>query len=406
MMTFNTPEAYVWVWLPNAEKPIVAGLLEKNAEGHDFFYGKSYLNSSDAIAFSKFEMPLIQGQRFTSKDTLFHVFSDALPDAWGQRVLLHKYNHALSPLDLLLFSSSDRIGALHFQSSPEIYQPQYENSASVEQLMEAVGLVEQGQPLPESLALALLHGTSIGGARPKAFVDAGNKKYIVKFRASTDIYPIVQAEYAAMSLAKKIGLQVANVELASSAGKYMLLVERFDRKFSEGKWTRQFLSSALSLLDLNEFQGRYASYLDLADIMRKVCRDSNNNLRELFRRMIFNILIGNTDDHAKNHAFFWDGKYYELTPAYDICPYLRAGQEATQAMQVGKWGSHSTLQNAKSRASSFGLTAEEAQEEIEKLTEAVRKCWPAVCEEAKLTKLQQAQLSGSAVLNPYCFVVH
>lgn len=403
MTTFNRAQAYVWVWLPCAEKPVVAGLLEKNAQGHDFFYGKSYLNSPDAIAFSKLEMPLIQGQRLRSKDVLFRVFSDALPDAWGQRVLLNKYNQTLSLLDLLIFSSSDRIGALHFQLSPDIYQPQYEDSASMEQLMEAVTLVERGQPLPESLILALLHGSSIGGARPKAFIDAENKKYIVKFSASTDIYPIVQAEYAAMSLAKKIGLQVANVKLVSSTGKYMLLVERFDRDWNEGKWARKFLSSALSLLDLNEFQGRYASYLDLADIMRKVCRDSKNNLRELFRRMIFNILIGNTDDHAKNHAFFWDGEYYELTPAYDICPYLRAGQEATQAMQVGKWGSHSTLQNAKSSANSFGLSAQEAQAEIDSMTDAVRKAWPLVCEEARLTKLQQAQLSGSAVLNPYCF---
>jgi serine/threonine-protein kinase HipA len=163
---------------------------------------------------------------------------------------------------------------LHFQSSSDLYQAQYENHATLEQLMEAASRIENGQALSEELALALLHGSSVGGARPKALLESGNKKYIAKFSSTGDIYPIVQAEYAAMWLADKVGIKTANVELIFSFGKYILLVERFDRDFQDGAWSRKFLTSALCLLNLGEMEGRYASYLELADVIRKVSRES------------------------------------------------------------------------------------------------------------------------------------
>src|SRR3990167_353286 len=115
MTTFNHDSAFVWIWLPGAIEPIVAGKLEKNDKWHDFYYGQSYLSDSKAISLFDNELPLLKSRRFTSRSDIHYCIRDSLPDAWGQRVLQHYYSHPISVLDTLLLSSSDRIGALHFQ---------------------------------------------------------------------------------------------------------------------------------------------------------------------------------------------------------------------------------------------------------------------------------------------------
>lgn len=404
MTISNHKEAYVWVWLPDAVQPIVAGKLEHEGSYHDFFYGQTYLNNPSAIALEKNDLPLLKGHRFKSIQELHPVFCDSLPDMWGRRILFNKYYNApLSSLDMLLFSSSDRIGALHFQENSTEFTPRFENDASLEQLMEAATIIENGKSLPEELAIALFHGTSVGGARPKALLNEKDHKYIAKFGSSTDLFPLVQAEYATMLLGKKIGLNVSPVRLVKISGKYILLVERFDRIKMNNGWSRKFIISGLTMLRLEEIEARYASYLNLADEIRKCSQSPIKDLNELFERMIFNILVGNTDDHAKNHAFFWNGQHHKLTPAYDICPYLRVRQQATQAMIVGKQGSFSLLKNALSAAPWFQLSDQQANDKIDLMVEKIKSFWPDVCEQAELTQLQQQQLNGTAILNPYCF---
>jgi len=405
MTHFNHNNAYVWIWLPGATTPIIAGKLEKQGPQYTFYYGQSYIQNPNAIALSKTELPLISGKRFTPLKSIHYAIRDALPDAWGRRILHHYYGVPdLSTLDILLLSSSDRIGALHFQTTAEQFEPQYENHATLEQLQEAAMLIERGQIIPKELDIALNHGTSIGGARPKATIETNSSKYIAKFSASTDLFPIVQAEFAALWLAKKANLDVPTIKLVKVSGRYVLLVERFDRKKISNAWARKFMISGLTMLALDESEGRYASYLDLADHIRHQCREPIKTLTELYRRMVFNIIIGNTDDHAKNHAFFWDGQEYTLTPAYDICPYPRVGQEATQAMTVGEHGSYSRLSNALSASKWFELTEKEAQQIIKNLVELVEAYWPEACEHAELTPIQQKHFTGTAVLNPFIFL--
>lgn len=404
MTIFNSNNCFVWIWLPDKNKPVVAGKLEKNDFHHDFFYGQSYLTNPRAIALSKHELPLIKSKRFTSNNLIHPVIRDALPDSWGQRVLTHRYpNVNLSIIDLLTLSSSDRIGALHFQLTADQYLPHHENHATIEQLLEGASLIESGESIPDNLMAALIHGTSIGGARPKALIDAHKKKYIAKFASSTDIYPIVQAEFACMWLADKLSLNTAPVTLARVQEKYVLLVERFDRIQTTNGWSRKFMISGLTMLGLQESEAKYASYLELADQIRRTSPTPTKDLHELFRRMVFNILIGNTDDHAKNHAFFWDGQYYSLTAAYDLCPYPRSGQQATQAMIVGKQGSYSQLSNALTGAAWFELSERDAKQKIDKLIDGVKTHWPEACDAAKLSTIQNKLLTNSAILNPYCF---
>lgn len=402
MKTFDQRACYVWAWLPNHAEPLVCGKLQQAGNKYEFFYASSYMQLEVAIPLAH-NMPL-GPEIFTPKYELSGAFSDSLPDAWGRRVLNHHYKTLnMSPIDMLLLSSTDRIGALHFQNQPSQYQSHDEDHATIEQLRQACEMIEKGETLPKSLDVAIAHGTSVGGARPKALIDADDLKYIAKFSSSTDFYPIVKAEFAVMWLAGKIGLDVAKTKLIDVGGKSALLVNRFDREKVSKKWRRKFITSALTLLELDEIEARYASYLDVADSIRKFNQDPRSQLLELYRRMVFNILVGNTDDHAKNHAFFWDGESYKLTPAYDICAYPRAGQEATQAMIIGELGAQSTLKNALSGASYFLLDSKDARHEIDQIYELIKEHWSEAAQQAKLTNVQKQQLENSSILNPYCF---
>lgn len=404
----NHTELAVWVWLPGQGAPVLAGelrLLDPLEEAYQFHYVSDYVARADAIAFCVKDLPLQAGKVFSIKGGLPWPLRDSLPDAWGRRLLQHRYpGFPMNDLDRLLLSSHDRIGALHFQLLGDDHAPPLtEPHATLEQLIEITHFVEAGEFLPPSLDIALNHGTSVGGARPKALIDTEGGKYLAKFSSSTDTFPVVQYEYAMMLLARRVGINVADVELVTVQKKHALLVKRFDRCLVDGVWSRRFMTSALTLLRLHESEGRYASYLDLAGKMRECCADAEGDLRELFRRLVFNILVGNTDDHAKNHAFFWDGACYVLTPAYDICPYPRAGQEATQAMVLGSEGARSQLVNALSGVAAFGLEDVAAREVIDNTVDEVKSSWGEVCDEAGLTELQKQQLQGTAILNPFVF---
>jgi len=337
---------------------------------------------------------------------------DAAPDAWGRRILIHKKcanlganiaNTELDELTYLLESGSDRIGCLDFQQSPSEYIPRSTVAVSLADLQASAACVERGVPLSEDLGQALYHGTSIGGARPKVLIESGNKKYIAKFSASSDIYSVVKVEFIAMRLAKQVGLHVATVLLTQAAHKDVLLIERFDRQKTSNGWQRKGMLSALTLFGLDEMMARYASYETLADIIRFRFNEPSVTLKELFSRLVFNILTGNTDDHARNHAAFWDGKVLTLTPAYDICPQLRSGNEASQAMLISGANRMSKLTSCIDAASHFLLSADEALQIIKGQVAVIETQWQAVCDEAGLSKTDRSLFWQRQFLNPYVF---
>ena len=164
------------------------------------------------------------------------------------------------------------------------------------------------------------HGTAIGGARPKALIRDGDVKYVAKFSSSNDAWNVVKAEFVAMRLAGLAGLDAAPVKLVRALDKDVLLVRRFDRERAGTGWTRRAMVSALTILGLDERMAAHASYEDLADVVRARFTAPAAALRELFGRMTFNVLVGNTDDHARNHAAFWDGAALALTPALRRLP--------------------------------------------------------------------------------------
>ncbi len=405
MTISNAQSAFVWIWLPGEIEPVVAGRLEMHDGRMLFTYGRSYRELANAIAFSPVELPLQEGTfEPMGMNTIHPCLRDAAPDAWGRRVVAYKYpGLGADELDYMLLSSSDRIGALDFQLSSTEYLPRGLSHPALDELLEVASLIERNQPLPPELDHALLHGTSVGGARPKALISDGDQQYIAKFSSTTDTYNVVKGEYAAMRLAKLAGIHVADVSLQHIIGRDVLLVKRFDRNPTTAGVCRQAMLSGLSLLGLNEMEARYASYKDFADLIRQHFVKPRETLHELYCRLVFNVLIGNTDDHARNHTAFWDGKNLSLSPSYDLCPQVRTGREATQAMQLeGEEGNHSTLSNVLSICASFQLDEESAKEIINTLFALVEKKWTEVCDEADMSTVERERFWQHAILNPYC----
>lgn len=404
-------EAFVWLWLPDAADPVVAGRLGFEGNRFIFNYGKSYLARPDAISVFDRELPLQSGALPPLPGlSIPGCIRDAAPDAWGRRVLINKLlgqrgrdadTAELDELTYLLESGSDRIGALDFQRSATEYVPRAMDSATLDELLESAERVEKGVPLSSELDQALHHGTAIGGARPKALIRDGKKKYVAKFSSSTDVYSVVKAEFLAMRLAQHCGLDVAPVMLRRVSGKDVLLVERFDRIASRGGWSRKSMVSALTLLELDELMARYASYEQLAEIVRHRFTDAKKALQELFSRITFNILSGNTDDHARNHAAFWDGRNLTLTPAYDICPQPRSGNEASQAMLIDGEDRMSRIVSCIAAARHYLIPDTEARRIVKRQIEVIRERWEEVCDEAKLTKVDRKIFWQRQFLNPY-----
>jgi serine/threonine-protein kinase HipA len=405
-MTSEPRQAFVWVWLPGAADPVIAGRLDSAGEIVTFTYGQSYLAREEKIALYLPELPLGRGEISPLVGDVAGAIADAAPDAWGRRVILNRMvgrdaldTTELNILTYLLESGSDRIGALDFQMSASEYVPRWTADATLAELAESAERVEQGVPLSPALDQALLHGTSVGGARPKALLSDGSRRLIAKFSSTTDLYPVVKGELVAMELARRAGLNVATVALTHALGKDVLLIDRFDRTPGGG---RRAMVSALTILELDEVGARYASYAELARIVRARFTDPLPTLRELFSRITFNILTGNNDDHARNHAAFWDGTELTLTPAYDICPQPRAGGETAQIMAIGEDGYRmSQVADCVARASTYLLSEPDAREIVDHQIDVIETDWADVCDRAALTEVDRAGFWQRQFLNPY-----
>ena len=410
---------FVWVWLPGATEPVVVGSLTRTnnlLRGEPvlvFTYARSYREGRPgAISLFPPELPLRPGTFDPSAPlgartpvTIHSCLRDAAPDAWGRRVLNLRLagdpSADLSELTYLAESGSDRIGALDFQDSATDYQHRGQG-ATLEQLMHAAELVEGGQAIPDDLAAAAGHGTSIGGARPKALLADGHRQLIAKFSSTTDTRPVVHAEAVANVLAARAGLSVPAASVLDVAGKDVLLLERFDR--GPGG-TRRLMLSALTLLGQGETESRHSSYADLADTIRSgPWTDVPATLRELFSRLVFNVCIGNTDDHLRNHAAFWDGSELELTPAYDLSPQPRSTRVAAHAIALTRSGErYSQLRTCREAAADFLIDRSAADGIIDQIVTTIRDGWQEACELARLTSTRAATLLGREILNPYIF---
>ena len=379
-------QAYIYIQLPGTLNTVPAALLkvENLADGTfvgRFRYGDRYLERKDAIAFDPFQLPLgTTVHEFTKLKGIPGAVRDAGPDAWGRRVIEHKLERGpgdLEEIDYLLNGPQDGAGYLSFgsKSEPAASKRQYNRTHQLADLIATAEAIEEGKRVPVQILEQLEPGTSMGGARPKATIEDGNRLWLGKFPEKGDRYNLQRVEYATLELARRCGISVCNTRLQAVAKQDVLMLERFDREFTDGGYLRFGLVSALTLLDCGDshLDRERWSYLLLADQLRRWSERPDDDRIELFRRIVFNAAVTNNDDHPRNHAVLRTTRGWRLTPAYDLVPVPLVSLERRDlAMTVGAYGRTASTNNLLSQCDRFGLTAQAARKEIEKIVAVVR----------------------------------
>ena len=404
---YRERRVFVWTWLPDASEPVVAGAVDRvGADRLDFTYARSYFEDESAISLYAPELPLRRGsQEPLDGLTIAACLKDATPDSWGERVIGNRIGSGeveLSSETYMLESGSNRFGALDFQQSAEEYRPR-QDTASLDELYDAAEKVLAGEPLTPAVGDALVNGTSIGGAHPKVLLtnDSGTE-YVAKLSVSSDVHPVIRAEAVGIELARRCGLAVPDARVVKSMGRDVLLIERFDR-LPGGR--RRHVVSGLTMFGFDALLGaRYGSYPEMLDVLRERGNAPQHVGRQLFERVVFNVAIGNNDDHARNHAAFWDGQSLELTPAFDLTPQVRSTDTSAQAMDIGRDGSRSCqFSTCVAAAADYGLSRPEASEIVDHIVSTIGAEWPAAADAAGLSDADRNALWRRSVLNRSTF---
>jgi serine/threonine-protein kinase HipA len=358
-----TDTLYLWL-LSQPSQPVPIGELNlvRSTQGVSLRYMDAWLRQGFPLSE---DLPLIE-QEFlpAERGTAAGSVDDARPDRWGERVIrfIDKPKR-LSLLEFLFFAGDDRFGALGVSTSPTQYLPRRLGPlpalADADEIQELIRKVQNNETVPPAQERLISPGATMGGARPKALVNIADDQWVIKF-ADGDPADTPLIEHAAMTLARKASIRVAETMPVRLTHGHAVAIKRFDRA---GRRRLHSVSARVALQAAAEGFG----YPELAQLLRRKGVAEGNvyiaHMRELFRRMVFNILIDNTDDHEKNHALLvTDAQQYELSPAYDVLP---SGQAlGFQQMRVGEQEADATIVNALSMSRMFSLTKDEAIEEI------------------------------------------
>ena len=367
----QSSQLFLW-WVADPARPVYVGELElvRSLQGVSLRYDGKWCERGFALSE---DLPLLPGQEFLprERDTAAGAVDDARPDRWGERVIRFiDKPPRLSLLEYLYFAGDDRFGALGISTSGSEYRPRrlgpLPTLSDTEAIFELVRKVLANEPVAPALKRLITPGVTLGGARPKALLDIDGEQWVVKF-ADGEPVDVPLVEHASMTLAEQAEIRVSRTLPIRLTHGHALAIRRFDR---ERGGRRHALSANVALKAAGESLG----YPELGQLLRRrgvVEGDRNlEQMRELFRRMVFNILIDNTDDHEKNHALLVnDATHYELSPAYDVLP---SGQGlGYQQLRVGADAGDSTLDNALSMCTQFGLKPAAAKQQIRAVAKVV-----------------------------------
>lgn len=380
----------VYVHVKGSFKP--AGILERigpdwppNARAARFRYGDLWLKDPDAFPIDPFNLPLLKDWQLCRESWQIHyAFRDVAPDGWGQQVLMAQFpGERMGIIEFLAASGDDKVGCLGFgplvkgkvpqtpsRLTPDGSQIPESPVHALQDLLEAAEALHEGNPLPQHLLALLDRGSSLGGARPKAsYRDEAGKLWVAKFplRDGSDAFEHPRVEAACLDMAEACGIPTPARQLVLLGSIPVLLTERFDRVQTQDGEHRLAYLSAQGVLDAapDEFYLR-KKYSDLAATARRLGQTDAGP--DVFRRMLFNVAIGNTDDHGRNHAFIRhaDGKW-RLSPVFDLVPHNRSNK-----MVFGLATGHvPDLQDALAAFPSFGLREEEASTQYNRVVEVV-----------------------------------
>lgn len=409
-MAANQLKLMVFAHLGQAWAP--CGQLLMTEEGQNmlassFAYGLNYARRQDAlevdpVSLSMRDRDAIRGKRLLPANglLLFGGIRDAAPDAWGRRVIEAKLKvpaNSLPESQYLLHAGSDRVGALDIREAINDGPVQGANAThSLEHLMEAADRIEEGLPIPAHLESIFLDGTALGGARPKASIrDEHGVLWLAKFSSRKDSFDIPTIEHAALRLAALVGLHVPPVSVRTLGNRKVMLIRRFDRYWAEPGATlgadvdllmtepgasraehRMGFVSGLTMVGCDETESRTKSYADLAQAVRRYAHPSGIRAdnAELFKRMVYNVMVSNDDDHLRNHGFVWEPRCagWRLSPLYDVLPRPSHATERFLHLGIGPQGRLATLDNALASHEQFTLSRATACEIIANIWRVVR----------------------------------
>lgn len=391
-------DAFVFLFLDGAFVPV--GKLRFVDRGRDssavFAYGARYLKRADAVSIDPFNLPLTKGRYQTDPGCpLFGAIRDAGPDLWGRYLLDRKFGRSLNELEYILASGPDRVGALAFGTTPdrpeiygrdgsEPYQARYLDIGTCLTATEDA-VTETDSPALQRL---IAYGPSLGGARPKATVIWQGQAFLAKFSTSLDSRNEPALEYATMALAKRAGLNVPHIELLRANGRSVYLIKRFDRLLDDaGNEQPLHFISGLTAINCRETDYNEWSYQRLVQAINRQSDQPELDRRELFRRMVFNILVNNDDDHPRNHGFISSGtSTWQLSPLYDVVPRDQRTATFRLALQIGAFGKEASHANAISATDYFMINKQEALTIWDELCTIVEDHWEQTFSSAGLSE--------------------
>jgi len=385
---------YVFAYPDGHAQAVPAGDLFLLEEGprvvaSTFGFGRRYLQRTNAVPVDPISLPLqgaVAGDRRRYEPhnglSMFGAIRDAMPDAWGRRVIENRLRAPANGLPESVYlehAGSNRLGALDFRKSLDAEESAglLVPVAELAYLQDAADRVMRGEPVPAALQKIFDAGPSMGGARPKAVVTRDGRQFIAKFPAQDDPFNIPLIEWATLELARICGLRVPATERASMPnGSTVMLIERFDRTLVPGGWARRPVVSALTMLGLHASESPTSSYAAISQAIGQFGAAGHvaEDRAELFARMVFNILVTNDDDHLRNHAFVWEAAIggWRLSPLYDVVPKPQVATQRYLHLGVGPLGRLATLDNALQAGPMFGLRSEMAKEIVGRIAREVR----------------------------------
>jgi serine/threonine-protein kinase HipA len=390
-----------------AGRAVPAGRLWTRRHGQSesatFSYREDYLRRADAYELDP-GLPLRAGQQQTSvKHALFGAMSDCAPDGWGRRLVrraeaarareARTQQRGLTELDFLLGARDDlRQGALCFRSHDSerylaVDTEGVPHLIGLSRLLNAAEELERDEPTSEDLRLLLHGGSSLGGARPKAHVlDAEGRLAIAKFPSATaDDWDVIRWEAVALTLAAEAGITVAEHDLHVIENRPVLVVRRFDR---DGQ-TRIGYLSAMTMLQAED--GEQASYLEIGQAIEERSPEAGIDLRELWRRIVFTILISNTDDHLRNHGFLRKSTAgWSLSPAFDLNPNPEGGAKQL-ATAIDEHDTSASIATALEVAGLFRVSPAQARAIVAEVSAATER-WRDIARATGLGAQQIARL--------------
>lgn len=352
---------------------VLAGqLLIDDARGR-FKYARAYLDNPRAFALDPINLPLTadihDNPRTRETPGVFGVLIDAGPDEWGRRQLSKtRKPPPVTHVEFLLAASGEGVGALHFTAKikdkpkPAPARP-FENLVHLQHI---AADIEAGREVDQNLSPFFFHGSGLGGARPKTLIEQDDRYWIAKFGRDSDLVDMCKVEYASMIMARAAGIDVPDVAFTETARGGVMLVERFDRSVDE----QHHLVSVASLInkfDITQYDESAMSYPGIVQLGKRIGHRTRGLAASVYRRMLFNIAIGNTDDHLRNHAFYKKsiGAEYVLTPGYDIVP--NVGLQGSHAIALGAFGSAPSRDNLEAAAHRMGISRKAARRTAEEV---------------------------------------